>query len=67
MRYIIIIWHQAGGRNNAPTYYAWSDENEIAIVFESPEEAKTAWRESWMHENHAGMIVEVTTENVEWI
>jgi hypothetical protein len=67
MRYIIIIWHQAGGRNNHKIYYAWSDENEVAHVFDSPLEAKTTWEESGMHENHAGMIVEVTTENVEWI
>ena len=67
MRYIIIIWHQAGGRDNAPTYYAWSDENEVALVFDTPQEAKAAWREARMHETHAGTIVEVTSKNTDWI
>ena len=67
MRYIIIIWHQSGGRDNAPTYYAWSDEHEVARVFDNPFEARTAWREAGMHEIHAGTIVEVTTENTDWI
>lgn len=67
MRYIIIIWHQAGGDNENSVYYVWADENDVAHCFESKIEARKAWRESGLHKFHVGRIVEVTAQNCEWI
>lgn len=39
-RFIIIIWHQAGQKNNSAIYYTLTDENENTIVFASETEAK---------------------------
>ena len=67
-RFIIIIWHQAGGRDNNSVYYAWSDEDDVAVVFPSREEAKKAWKECGNDKIHAGIIVPVDTRNVPlWI
>lgn len=65
--FIIIIWHQAGGRDDNRVFYTWQDENENTLVFNSETEAKEAWDESGMREIHAGFIVECTPEENTWI
>jgi hypothetical protein len=67
MRYIVIIWHQAGGRNENEAYYVWNDENEEARVFYSKTAAQQSWKESGMSKIHAGTIVCVSAEKRTWI
>lgn len=66
-RFIVIIWHQAGGRDNNKTYYTWQDENENTLVFSSEKEAKKAWKESGLREYQAGFVVECTSDAQNWL
>ena len=67
-KFIIIIWHQAGGRDNKPTFYTWEDHmTECAYVFSSEEIAKKEWRESGLNEVHAAFIVDCDTKKQVWI
>lgn len=65
--FIVIIWHQAGGRNENRTFYTWSDEKENTITFESHKDAENKWKDSGMRDIHAGFVVECTPQNVYWI
>lgn len=71
-RYIVIIWHQAGGLSgdqNNPVYYTWNDEaTEAARVFDTVQEASKAWHEERMNELHAGFVVNVTDpKRINWL
>jgi hypothetical protein len=59
-RFVIMIWHQAGGRDNNSIYYTWTDENSNTYVFSSKQEAKKAWKESGWRDVHVGFIVNCT-------
>jgi len=65
--YAILIWHQAGGRNNNKVFYLWSDKNEVAFVFDSKEAAKKRWNEVGMSEIHAGSLIKLTPSERDWI
>jgi len=66
--FIIIIWHQAGGRDDSQTYYTWNDEvTEAAKVFDSYKEAQDTWRSCGMNEIHAGFIIECSPKEQVWI
>lgn len=68
MRYIVIIWHQAGGRNDNKLYQVWWDDvTDKAFVFDSKNEAKAAWLESGMGDVHSGTVINITAEKCEWI
>lgn len=60
--FIVIVWHQAGGNNESKVYYTWQDENENTKVFNSYEEAETAWRESSTCRLHAAFIVDCSDQ-----
>lgn len=66
-RFIIIIWHQAGQKNNSAIYYTLTDENENTIVFASETEAKDYWANCHTNNFHAAFIVNATTSENEWI
>ena len=66
-RYCIVIWHQAGGRDNNSVYYLWADENENTYVFPSKQEAIKKWHDDNMGELHAGTVIDVTTGHNYWI
>lgn len=66
-RFIVIVWHQAGGRNDHNVYYTWSDENDVTYTFESEKEAKNKWHEDKMGDWHAGFVINCDTSEQEWI
>lgn len=66
-RFVIIIWHQAGGSDDNKIYYIWSDHNENALVFGSKEEAIRNWNEAEMYRVHCGFVVECTAKTTDWI
>jgi hypothetical protein len=65
--FIVIIWHQAGGRNNSKTYYCWENEKEEARVFDSYHEAQNEWNSSGLNQIHAAFIVDCRTNKQMWI
>lgn len=65
--FIVIIWHQAGGRDNNKTYYTWQDESENTLTFDSESSAEKAWKESGLREVHAGFIVNCAAHINDWI
>ena len=66
-RYVILVWHQAGGRDNSAVYYLWADEDDNTLVFSSPSQAKQAWNDTGMREIHAGTVLDVTATRNYWI
>ena len=66
-RYCILIWHQAGGRNDNSVYYLWADKNENAYVFSSGEAAIEKWQAENMRSLHAGIVIELTSGRNYWI
>lgn len=67
-RYIIIIWHQAGGRTDNKNYQVWwDDETDQAFVFDTQKAAANAWRNSGMNEIHAGTVINITAGKCDWV
>ena len=66
-RYIVVIWHQAGGHNDNKFYSVWSDENENSYVFDSAAQATSSWKDSKIDNVHAGTIVKMTAQSRAWI
>ncbi len=66
-RIIVIIWHQAGGRDENSTYYPWADEKGNTKTFESMEAAKHEWQESGMNQIHAGFPVDCSASKQRWL
>lgn len=67
-RFIIIIWHQAGQRNNSAIYYTLDDaETGLALVFDSEDEAKDYWNTHKINHIHAGFIVNAAVAAQNWI
>lgn len=65
--FVIMIWHQAGGRDDNTTFYAWADSNGNTITFSTEEKAKETWVKSGMRDIHAGFVVDCTPSNNDWI
>jgi hypothetical protein len=66
-RFIVIIWHQAGGNNENKIFYPWVDENDNTRVFSRKEDAEKSFRNSVLNKIHSAFVVECTASEVEWI
>lgn len=67
-RFIVIIWHQAGGREDNKVYYTWDDDiTKETLVFDSPQAAQLAWRQSGLRNVHAATIVNMAARERDWI
>ena len=66
-RFIVIIWHQAGGRDDNKTYYTWSDEHDNPYCFDSYEKAKAEILDAGVNELHACTIIDMNPSKHIWV